>query len=119
MLSDSDIRERLGPIVEPAPDPNQSPGFKHTAGQIAGLALLGVLLWAGGIALLVRLEKICPHIPDARTGHIYRVTDTRRVFYLTADQRTIAGAALGTPVFYTLCFVIFAFSRKPRPRESY
>jgi hypothetical protein len=119
MLSDSDIRERLGPFNDSAPDPNQSPGFKHTAGQIAALAILVVLLWVGGIALLVHLEKICPHLPDPRSGHIYRVTDTRRVFYLTVDERYTAIGALGAPLLGTLAFVIFAFSRKPRPGESY
>lgn len=111
MLSDSDIRERLGPIDDPALDPQHPPRSSKPAG-LAGFVILVILLWGGGIALLWHLERISPHMPDPPSGHVYRMTDTRHVVYLTARQHYLAWAAIGVPIIATLGTAFLWFWRK-------
>jgi len=111
MLSDSDIRERLGPLEPPStPDPTPR---SRSASLIAFLAVLVVLLWGAGIGLVVHLERISPHVYDSRSGHIYRFTDTLHTVYLTPKERYIAWSAVGLPLLGTLALVLFVLPRRP------
>jgi hypothetical protein len=107
MLSDSDIRERLGPLTDPTPRPDQTPG--PSAGRIAALV---ILLWGAGVATIVHLERISPRVPEPAYGHIYRFTDTRHTVYLTAKERYVAWGAVGVPILSTVAVALFGFRRK-------
>jgi len=111
MLSDSDIRERLGPLADPglSPSDNQRPPRR----RLAPLAFVALLLWIGGLALLLHYERTAPHRPDPRTGQVCRFTDTRHTVYLTRKQRSIAWGALGIPILGTLGIAFFAIPRRP------
>ena len=111
MLSDSDIRERLGPLADPASDPSQpQPPSRRRA--IAVPALLAVLLWIGGVAILLHFEKTAPHKPNPATDHVARIPGRPSV-YVTPDQRYAAGAALAIPLLSTLGVALFAIPRRP------
>ena len=113
MLSDSDIRDRLGPILDPAPDQDPSTS-KRPRALLAALVVVVVLLWAAGAALLFHFNKTRPHAPDRASGRIYRVSDTRHTLYLTAKERDAAWAAVAVPLLATLVLVAAAL-RHPKP----
>jgi hypothetical protein len=115
MLSDSDIRERLGPIGDPSPTPD--PTLRPSAGRIAALVVLVVVLWGAGVAVILHLERISPRVPEPAWGHVYRFTDTRHTVYLTAGERDVAWGAMGVPVVGTLAVALFGFRRK-RPAAA-
>jgi hypothetical protein len=114
MLSDSDIRERLGPLTDPTNTPDQIPR-RPPAGLIATLAILVVLLWGAGAAAIVHLERISPRVPEPASGHVYRFSDTRHTVYLTATEQYVAWGAIGVPILSTLVVTVFGFWRK-KPR---
>jgi protein-S-isoprenylcysteine O-methyltransferase Ste14 len=111
MLSDSDIRERLGPLTEPELTPDQL-SRRPSGGRIAALVILVVLLWGAGVATILHLERISPRVPEPVSGHVYRFTDMRHSFYLTARARYVAWGALGVPAAGTLLVALFGFRRK-------
>jgi hypothetical protein len=117
MMSDSDIRERLGPLVDPTLDPDQIPR-RTPHGLIAALVVLVLCLFGGSIALLLHYQRTAPHQPDPPSGHVYRITDTRHTIFLTKKQHYIAYAALATPILATIAVALFATRRrKPAPIE--
>ncbi len=111
MLSDSEIRERLGPLTEPSPSPDQSPR-RRAGGKIAAVAILVLLLWGGGIALIAHLERISPRIPEPASGHIYRFSDTRHTVYFSQMAQYAAWAGIGLPLVTTLGIAFLWFWRK-------
>jgi hypothetical protein len=111
MLSDSNIRETLGPLERPS-DPNQPPPPAPRTGLLAGLVVLLVLLWGGGVALILHFERIAPVVPDPATNHVYRFSDTRHAVYLTAGQHYTAYTALVVPLLSTIVVGLFARPRK-------
>jgi protein-S-isoprenylcysteine O-methyltransferase Ste14 len=113
MLSDSDIRERLGPLTDPTPRPDQTPG--PSAGRIAALVVLVILLWGAGVAVIVHLERTSPRVPEPASGHVYRFSDTRHTVYLTAREHYVAWGAIGVPILSTVGVALFGFRRKRRP----
>jgi hypothetical protein len=118
MLSDSNIREHLGPLVDPPPDPAQKPRSRP-ATLIATLVVLALCLWGGAAGLLLHFEKVAPAVPDPRSGHVYRFNDQHRVVYLTAKQNYSAYSALAIPILATLAVGFFATRKKPVPNESF
>ncbi|MGC2297553.1 MAG: hypothetical protein WA476_02045 [Acidobacteriaceae bacterium] len=109
MLSDADIREQLGPIGDPPPP---DPTLHSKPRWIPWLAVL-LILWAGGIALILHLVKISPPIPDPPTNHTWRFNDSRRVVYLTPKEHWTVEAAIAIPVIATLALVFFVLPSKP------
>jgi hypothetical protein len=118
MLSDSNIREELGPIGDRPPDPAQKPRSLPVT-MIATLVVLTLCLWGGSIALLLHFEKVAPALPDPRTGHVYRFNDQHRVVYLTAKQNYSAYSALAVSVLATLAAGVCATRKKPAPKETF
>ena len=118
MLSDSNIREQLGSLLDPSPDPAQKPRSRP-ATVIATLVVLALCLWGGSIALLLHFEKVAPPVPDPRSGHVYRFNDQHRVVYLTAKQNYSAYTALAIPILATLAVGFYATRKKPAPTESF
>ncbi|MFP5228844.1 MAG: hypothetical protein ACLGXA_14590 [Acidobacteriota bacterium] len=117
MLSDSDIRERLGPLTEPEPSPDQNP--RHRAGNLAvRLAILAAVLWGLGIAVLALVERRAPRVPQPATGHVYWFSDSLHTMYLTALQRDLAWAAIAIPALVTLGIGGY-FLFRPRAPEHY
>ena len=116
MLSDSDIRERLGPITDPGRTPDQTPR-RPSAGRIAALVVLVILLWGAGAAVIRHLERISPRVYEPASGHVYRFTDTRHTVYLTEKERYVAWGAIGVPIISTIAVALFGFRRK-RPLAS-
>jgi hypothetical protein len=114
MLSDSDIRDRLGPIHDPLQDPHRTPPSKRSVGLIAAVVIV-VLLWGGAASLILHLEKISPAKYEPQTGHIYRFTDTRHIVYLTTKERYAAYTALAIPALVTLAVIFYALGRNPDP----
>ncbi len=117
MLSDSDIRERLGPLTDPSPTPDQTPR-RRGGGRIAALAILAVLLWGGGIALLLHLERISPRVPEPASGHVHRFSDTRHTVYFSQKEQYAARAAIGVPLVATLAVAFLWFWRKTAAPEE-
>lgn len=113
MLSDSEIRERLGPLTDPEPPPSDTQ--PSPMGRVAALLVLVLLLWGGGIALILHLEKISPRVPEPISGHTWRFSDHRRVVYLTSDEHWTADAAIAVPLLSTLAAAFFVRPRKPAP----
>jgi hypothetical protein len=116
MLSNSEIRQRLGPIVDPTPSPEPQ-SHRPSAGTIAALVLLVLLLWGGGVVLLLHLERISPTAPDPATGHVYRFTDTRHVVYFNEKERYAEYAAIGVPLLGTIGVAWLALRRRPEPED--
>jgi hypothetical protein len=114
MLSDANIREDLGPIADPAQDPNRKPPSKRNAGLIAALVVV-VLLWAAAAALIHHLEKISPAVYEPQTGHIYRFSDMLHTVYLTPNEQRVAYTALAIPALATLAVIFYVLLRKPAP----
>jgi len=110
MLSDSDIRERLGPIADPAFDPIRHQPRPRRA--LVLLAILTVLFWIGGLALLVHFERSSPRVANPATGQVARIPG-RPAVYLTAKQRYAVGAALVIPLLSTLGVALLAIPRRP------
>lgn len=115
MLSDSDIRERLGPLSDPAANPEPPPRRSSGAGRVIAAVFLAGLLWAGGLALIRHLERIAPRAPDSASGQINRFSDPHNTVYFTDNQLAIAYAAIGVPLIGTLGLAIYAL---PRRRED-
>lgn len=111
MLSDSDIRERLGPITDPGRAPDQTPR-RASAGRIAALVVLVILLWGVGAAVILHLERVSPRVAEPASGHVFRFTDTRHTVYLTENEQYVAWGALGVPGVVTLAVALFGFRRK-------
>ncbi len=111
MLSDSDIRERLGPLTDPSPNPDQNPR-RVSAGRIVSLVVLVVVLWGAGVATIRHLERISPRAYEPASGHVFRFTDTRHTVYLTENEQYVAWGALGVPGVVTLAVALFGFRRK-------
>jgi hypothetical protein len=118
MLSDSNIREELGRLVEPPPDPGPPPRSRAAILMVA-LVVLAVILWGGSIALLFHFERISPRVPDPRSGHVYRFNDQHRIFYLTAKQNYCAYSALAVSILASLAAAFHATRKKPSPKESF
>jgi len=118
MLSDSDIRERLGPLSDPDSNPDPTP-HRPSAGRIAALAILVLLLWGSGIALIWHLARVSPHAPDSPSGHVFRLTDTRHTVYLTEKQWGMTWGAIGVPFVATIGVAFFSRRRKRPDSESY
>ncbi len=114
MLSDSEIREQLGPFAGPPPEPEP---IRRPAGLIAVLVVLVLCLFGGSIALLVHYVRVSPRIPDPRSGHVYRFTDTRHTVYLTRKQHYTAYAALGVPLLGVVAIALFSRPRRPTITE--
>jgi hypothetical protein len=112
MLSDSDIRERLGPLTDPTPNPGETPR-RSPFGLIATMAVLTILLWAAGLTVIVHLERISPHIAQPISGHVYRFTDTLHSVYLTWKERNLAWVAIGVPVLSTLALALSTLRKRP------
>jgi hypothetical protein len=111
MLSDSDIRERLGPLSDPASSsPESRPPSRR---RIARLAAFAVLLWIAGLALLVHFERTRPRVPDPSSRRVYRVPGYPSSVYLTVKERYAAGAALAVPVLTTVMVALLAIPRRP------
>jgi hypothetical protein len=111
MMSDSDIRERLGPLTEPSPSPDQSPG-RRAGGHIAAVAILLLLLWGGGIAVIAHLERISPRVAEPASGHVYRFSDSRHTVYFSQNEQYAAWAGIGIPLVATLGAAFMWFWRK-------
>lgn len=118
MLSDSDIRERLGPIDDPSLDPQGPSQRRRPAVSIAALVVLLLLLWGGGVALLWHLERISPRVPDPSSGHVYRFTDTRHTVYFTQKEQYAAWGAIGVPIVATLAAAFLWFWRATADRPG-
>jgi hypothetical protein len=114
MLSDSDIRERLGPLTDPSSTPDQDPRRKGI-GLVAAVVVFVVALWVGGIALIGHLEGISPKVAEPSSGHVYAFSDTRHKVYLTQNEEHMAWAALGVPLVATLGAVFMVLWRKFEP----
>lgn len=117
MLSDSDIRERLGPITDPSQDPAQKPN-RPPPGRIAARVILALLLWGAGIAVIVHLVRISPRSPEPASGHVYRISDTRHAVYVTSKGRDLAWGAAGVPVVGTILALAGLFRRR-KPGEQF
>ncbi|HVT99988.1 MAG TPA: hypothetical protein VHE33_20990 [Acidobacteriaceae bacterium] len=117
MLSDSEIRERLGPLNDPAPNPDKNPRGPSAA-RIVALVVLVLVLWGAGVAVILHLERISPALYDARSGHVYRLSDTRHVAYLTQNQSYVAWGAIGVPAVVTLVVAFLGFRRKKLPLDG-
>lgn len=111
MLSDREIRERLGPL----PGTSAQSAGKESAPPInrawwlLGVSAAAVVgLWCAGAALVFRLGRTAPHRPDPRSGEIYRFSDLRNVLYLTAHQHTLVVAAVIGLSLLTLFTVLAA-----------
>ncbi len=111
MLSDSDIRERLGPITDPGRTPDQTPR-RPSAGRIVALVVLVILLWGAGAAVILHLERVSPRVAEPASGHVYRFSDTRHTVYLTENERYAAWGAIGVPIIGTVGVALFGFRRK-------
>jgi hypothetical protein len=116
MLSDSEIRERLGPL-NPPPNPDENPRGP-SAGKIVALVVLVLVLWGAGVAVILHLERISPAVYDARSGRVYRLSDTRHVVYLTQNESYVAWGAVGVPAVVTLVVALFGFRRKKLPLDG-
>ena len=117
MLSDSDIRERLGPITDPSHTPDQKPK-RPAPRRIATMVVLALLLWGAGIAVIVHLERISPRVAEPASGHVYRFTDTRHTLYLTGEGRYVAWGALAVPIVGTLALLAGLIQRR-KPGEQF
>lgn len=119
MLSDSDIRESLGPLNDPASNPDPTPR-RPAAGLVAALVVLVLLLWGGGAVILWHFARVSPRLPDPRSGHVFRLTDTRHTVYVTEQQRDLAWAAIGVPLVATIGLAFLPRRRRRRkPPEAY
>jgi len=118
MLSDSNIREQLGSLLDPTPDPAQKPRSRP-ATMIAALVILALCLWGASLALLLHFDRTAPRVPDPPTGKVYRFNDQHRVVYLTAKQNSSAYAALAIPILATLAVGFYATRKKPAPTDSF
>ena len=118
MLSDSELRERLGPLG-PLQDPDPPP---RPVALFAALIVLLLLFWGGSIALILHLDGICPPVYDAPSGHIYYFCDHRpgnpHIVYHTANEHYTVYGALAASILTTLGVIIFALARKPTPSQS-
>ncbi|HEX4309848.1 MAG TPA: hypothetical protein VHZ25_07455 [Acidobacteriaceae bacterium] len=112
MLSDSNIRESLGPLDRP-PDPNQPPPSPPRTGLLVSLVVLLVLVWGGSVALLFHFERTSPSAPDAATHHVARFSDFHRIMYLTPGEQSVAWGALIVPLLGTIAVAIAGFRLKP------
>jgi hypothetical protein len=122
MVSDSEFRERLGPLGDSPQDPNAGPRYQP-AGLIAALVVLVLLLWGSGIALILHFERICPPVYDQPSGHLYYFSDHRpgnpHIVYHTAKEHYTAYAALSVSLLSTKAVAFYALSRrKPAPPAS-
>jgi hypothetical protein len=117
MLSDSDIRERIGP-VDSAQDPKQRPRIKRRVGSVVPLFVLCVLLWVGGGAFFFHLARTCPHTRQPAAGRIYRMSTGGQTWYLTAQERDRAVGCAVLPFLGTLALALFRRGRKPPPEEG-
>jgi hypothetical protein len=116
MLSDSDIREHLGPIPDPNPGPN--PNRRRSSGnRIATLVGLVIVLWIAGIALILHLESISPTAADPASGHVYWFSDSIHTVYLTAQERNTAWGAVAVPAGVTILLLLVGLLRKPPEPE--
>ena len=119
MLSDSELRERLGPLGPPQdPDPPSRP-----VALFSSLVVLVLLLWGGSVALILHLDRICPPVYEAASGHIYYFCDHRpgnpHIVYHTTDEHYTVYGALAVSILTTLGVIIFALARKPtQPKSS-
>jgi len=111
MLSDSDIRERLGPLTDPTQNPDQKPR-KPASGRVAALVILALVLWGAGIAVIVHLERISPRVAEPASGHVYRFTDMRHTRYLTEGGSYLAWGAVGVPIVGTIVVLVPLFRRR-------
>jgi hypothetical protein len=121
MLSDSNIRESLGPLDRP-PDPNQPPPSPRRTGLFVSLVVLLLVVWGGSVALLLHFERIAPPVADAATNHVARFSDFHRIMYLTPSEHSTAWAALIVPLLSTIAVAIIGFRLKPpstKDRDSY
>jgi hypothetical protein len=117
MLSDSEIRQRLVPTIDPEPD--QIPRRPAT-GLIAVLVVLVLCVFGGSVTLFMHYYRAAPHQPDPPSGHVYRFTDTRHTVYLTKHQRTLAWGAIAVPVASAISVAAFSlYRRKPVPIEPF
>jgi hypothetical protein len=115
MLSDANIREQLGSLLDPGPDPTPKP-----RSRVPLIAILVVLcLWGASLALLIHFDRTAPRIPDPPTGHVYRFNDQHRVVYLTAKQNYSAYTALAIPILATIAVALYATRKEPPPNESF
>lgn len=123
MLSDRDIRERLGPLPETGAEPkSQNAAVNRSLRQwiVGVLGSMGVALWGGGIALILHFESSAPHQPNLQTGQIHRFNDPFSVIYLTARQHTLVESVMIVLPVMTIIIVIGAvatFGRKPPPEN--
>jgi len=110
MLSDRDIRERLGPLASGGAEAEPEPPPKRHAGRwtLSLLAAAALVLWSAGIALILHFERTAPHQPDARTSQIYRFNDPFSIVYLSAQQHALVDGALIVLPVVTILIVIAA-----------
>lgn len=117
MLSDRNIREQLGTLHENPVATEEEPQRRKKPGVVWLLAVLAVALWAGGVGLIVHLEKTSPQAADAASGQVYRFRDLPHAVYLTAGQEHEAYSALLVPAVMTVVAAIAAAGRK-RPEKE-